>query len=158
MAHRLPRHDHQPGVERRVIDADGVQTFADLEANGLALVLEDAPAAPSARFEARAPKDERPMMGVHEVIFGVDPAVDADVSPATRRGELERLRDAHPGRCGQQSADPVARSERPQDGSTDDQGEHACGSEEKGTHGPDDIRGNGAGTKGPEGTYPRRGH
>src|SRR6185437_680252 len=92
------------------------------------------------RLETRPPEDERSMVSVLELLVGVDAAVDPDVPAATRRGDLERLGDGHLRGRGQQSSDAVPRSERPEDGSAEDEGEHTRGSEEKGTHGPDHIR------------------
>ena len=172
-ADRLAWDDDEPGIQRCVVHADRVEALADFEPDGLSLVLEHPPVAAGPRLETRPPEDERSMVSVLELLVGVDAPVDPDVPAATRRGDLERLGDGHLRGRGQQSSDAVPRSERPEDGSAEDEGEHTRGSEEKGTHGPDHIRGGVSGSnragleprrartapgmKGPEGTYPRRG-
>ena len=115
------------------------------------------------------------MVGVLELILGVDAALDPDVPPFARGGQLQRLRDADAGRRREQAAHAVARPERSQHHAAQDEGKHTRGGEEEGSHGPDDIRWavrggpcpEGArgcvvsrqppGMEGPEGTYSRRG-
>ena len=92
-ADRFARHDHEPGVERRVVDGDPVEAVADLEADTLAAVLEGDPAAVAPHLETRPAEDERPMRVVLEVVLGVDPAADPDVArPGRRRGSAPRRR------------------------------------------------------------------
>src|SRR4029078_10828765 len=140
-AARLARADDEPGIQRCVVNADRVEALADFEPDGLSLILEHPPVAAGPRLETRPPEDERSMVSVLELLVGVDAAVDPDVPAATRRGDLERLGDGHLRGRGQQSSDAVTRAERPEGRSTEDEGEHTRGSEEKGTHGPDHIQG-----------------
>jgi len=110
------------------------------------------------------------MGGILELVLGVDPALDPDVSPATRCRELERFGDGHLRRRRNQPSHPEARSERPKHRDAEAQGKDTRCRQEEGSHGPDDIgwsrcrtfggqlhRGSTAGMKGPEGTYSRRG-
>ena len=79
-ADRFAGHDDQPRVERGVIDGDPVETFAHLEVDALAPVLERDPAPVGPQLQARPAKDERTVGVVLELLLGVDPAADPDVA------------------------------------------------------------------------------
>src|SRR5580765_380007 len=112
------------------------------------------------------------MIDVLELVLGVDPAVDPDVARATIGGDRQCFGQVDRGRRREQSADPIARSERLEDRDATDDGEDTRGDEEEGSHGGDHsgpsvgaregrrgVAGGGraTGSKRPEGTYSRRG-
>ena len=92
-ADRFAGHDHEPGVEGRVVDGDPVEAVADLELDALAAVLERDPAPIATHLEPGPAEDERPVRVVLELVLGVDPAADPDVAGRAAR-EAARLGDA----------------------------------------------------------------
>ena len=85
---RLARHDDQPGIERVDVDRDRVEALVDRERHGLAVVLERPPRPSGPGLEPDPAEDERPVIGVLELVLGVDPAGDPDVRPVAARGDL----------------------------------------------------------------------
>ena len=84
-AHGFARDDDQAVSQGVDVDRDRVEALVDGERNGLAMVLERPPVAPDPGLEANASEDERPMVGILELLGGVDPTVDPDIRAVGRR-------------------------------------------------------------------------
>jgi hypothetical protein len=104
------------------------------------------------------------VIGVLELRLAVDATIDPDVPRFPSFGQANRLGNGNRRDHREQAADSVARAEAAQDDGRQDQGDDACGGEEKGSHGgiigrfargAGDARG--PGIEGPGGTYPTRG-
>ena len=94
--------------------------------------------ATGAGLETDAAEHERAVIGVLELVLGVDPAGDPDVRAPAGRGDLVRLGDRHRGRRREQPADPEGSAEGAQDEAAGDEGDETRGADQEGSHGPDD--------------------
>ena len=72
------------------------------------------------------------MIGVLELLLGVDPAVDSDVGRLAAPRQLERLGDSDRRRCRQQATDPIAGPERAKRHRRRSEGDQARGDEDEG--------------------------
>ena len=130
----------QAGVERCVVDRDGVEPLADLEVDPLAAVLERHPAAIGPQLETGPAEDERAMGVVLELVLGVDPAADPDVASGPgRRARAPRAIVTAPRRR-QQPPDPIPRPVGAQDEDTGDERDETGDEGDQGRHGGDDTR------------------
>ena len=137
---RLARDHDQPGIERVDVDPDRIEALVHGEGDGLTVILEWAPRAARAGLEADPAEDEGAMVGILELVVGIDPARDPDVGSAPGGSDRVGLCHGDHGRGREQAPDPVRRPERAQDETAGDESDEARSAEEKGTHGPDDSR------------------
>ena len=75
------------------------------------------------------------MIGVLELVLGVDPAFDPDVPWDAGRGDRDRVCDRDPRRRGEPASHPVARAEGAQEENPGEHRDRARGEEEDGDHG-----------------------
>src|SRR5207253_8356917 len=102
------------------------------------MVLDRSPRTTGPGLEPDPPEDERAMVRVLELVLRVDPPADPDVRLPTAGRDLVRLGDRDLGRRGEEAADTVRGPERAQDEAAGDEGDETRGTDEQGSHGPDD--------------------
>jgi len=133
-----PGHDDEPLPQPGLVDPDRVEPFVELEWHRLDPVLDGPPTTAHAgsRLDSGPSQDERPVIGVLELLLAVDPALDADVAGLSGAREPDRLADRDQRRRREEPADPVAtpeaqqhrgaRREHGQTGADEEEGGHGC--------------------------------
>ena len=111
-ADRLADQRHEADVEDGLIHVDLVDTLANAERDGVALLVEDPPACAAPGFQAPAAQHEGAMVLVRELGVGVEPPVHPHVARGAGRRERAGLRDRHAGRDGEEAAHAHPRAVR----------------------------------------------